>query len=232
MKGQLKRIFKIFSSNGLITFTSTILGVFIGIYVTDFYNRQSQLKARNDAFEQVEKEISNNTRLLIDYRDTLKVSFDRLKYFNSKLSDEFQIIIHKDSLPNFKRRLTSVLVVEKTMPIGNDSLRVSGDFNLNIKSNLVVFDLQTVIWNTFKQTNYLSLTPFTCISNIEKIYNLFLDFNSTNNVLRNNLLDGNYMKDKNAIRRFERDFRKILFKHDLLIKMCESSKDLMQNCDD
>ncbi len=232
MKGQLKRIFKIFSSNGLITFTSTILGVFIGIYVTDFYNRQSQLKARNDAFEQVEKEISNNTRLLIDYRDTLKVSFDRLKYFNSKLSDEFQIIIHKDSLPNFKRRLTSVLVVEKTMPIGNDSLRVSGDFNLNIKSNLVVFDLQTVIWNTFKQTNYLSLTPFTCISNIEKIYNLFLDFNSTNIVLRNNLLDGNYMKDKNAIRRFERDFRKILFKHDLLIKMCESSKDLMQNCDD
>ncbi len=230
MKIKTNRLFSIFTGNGFITFTSTIIGVFVGIYLTDFYNRQSQLKARDDAFKQVSKEISTNADLLKDYRDTLQISFERLNYFNTKLNNDLKIIIHKDSLLVFKNKLKGVLTVENTALHNSDSIQVRGDLNLNINSNLILFDLQTVIWSTFKQTDYLSLTPFDCISNIESIYNLFNDFNTSNLALRNNLLDGKYMTDKQSIALFLKDFKKILFKHEILINMCDANKNLFEDC--
>jgi len=226
MKNILKSLLK---SDWIITLTSTILGLFIGLYLSNYNDNLNLEKGKESAYKQVMNEMDNNFVKLTDYNNAIETAYNDFMYLSSYYNDEMDIVIHKDSLNSINQKLDGTLVVNEYESdlIHQDSIVVS--FNYSISSNLIVMDLHTVAWVTYKQTDYMSLTAFSCITSIQDHYNHFESFNIQNKEWRNNKITFNYMKDKESYNEFLRQIERLLMSLNLLEQIKGSLKNI-KNC--
>ena len=76
----MKNILKIAAnSSWVITLTSTILGVLIGLYLNNYYTNLNLEKKRVNAFQDVLTEIDNNFVKLAEYHDEIDINHKELR---------------------------------------------------------------------------------------------------------------------------------------------------------
>jgi hypothetical protein len=188
----MKNILKIAAnSSWVITLTSTILGVLIGLYLNDYSSNLALEKKRTNAFQNVLTEIDNNFVKLAEYHDEIDRIDKELRQVSKLYNTDMEIIIHKDSLNSINQKFRNPL--RETRVMHQDSLGLS--YSFRISANLIVMDLHTATWDTYKQTDFLGLTDFNCIARIEDFYNQYEKFNISNTKFRERVFrSGTYQK--------------------------------------
>ncbi|WP_299521077.1 hypothetical protein [Winogradskyella sp.] len=227
---------KFLISNWFITLFSTMLGVFAGLYLSNYFEAKKFKAAQREALEMIKKEIRNNQEILIEYDSISRLKIEQVAYFFSKTKGDLSssdMLIHNDSLASFKQKTKELIDNMETEKAenSNDSLKISGDANINIQSRLIVGELSNIAWNSYKQTNYTDITNFECITDIELIYQLQDDFNTINETLKDQFYNGYWINGKEQRDEFINQWVKVIQRGSLLLQTYENTDDvLFKNC--
>lgn len=218
-------------SNWFITLFSTMIGVVLGFYLTNKGEESKLLKKKENAIKYVANELNENKIILKEYGKVLDKSFDQVDYLFSIPKKNKEIIIHKDSLQSFKTRTQDIFTFEKSREVSDNNIQIHGKFNFQLNSRLVAVDLSNVIWNSYKQTEYLSETNFKCVTDLEALYNLTAQFNTLNKNWRRKLLTGRFFESRETTREFLIQWKELIYHKHLLLQMYDSSDTIIKSCD-
>jgi hypothetical protein len=223
----MKNILKIAAnSSWVITLTSTILGVLIGLYLNDYNTNLNLEKKRVNAFQDVLTEIDNNFVKLAEYHDEIDFSLKEQRQVSKLYNTDMKIIIHKDSLNSINQKFRNPL--HELRAIHQDSLWLF--YSTRISANLIVMDLHTATWEAYKQTDFLGLTDFNCIATIEDFYNQFEEFNISNTKFREGVGETLIFQNRERFDDFVRETSMLLTKLRLL-KQIEAQRKELNTCD-
>jgi hypothetical protein len=223
----MKNILKIAAnSSWVITLTSTILGVLIGLYLNDYNTNLNLEKKRVNAFQDVLTEIDNNFVKLAEYHDEIDFSLKEQRQVSKLYNTDMKIIIHKDSLNSINQKFRNPL--HELRAIHQDSLWLF--YSTRISANLIVMDLHTATWEAYKQTDFLGLTDFNCIATIEDFYNQFEEFNISNTKFREGVGETLIFQNRERFDDFVRETSMLLTKLRLL-KQIEAQRKQLIACD-
>ncbi len=221
---------RIISSNWFITLFSTMFGVIFGLYLNSRYEARTLHREKQKALTQVQDEITDNQETLADYYEVLHQKNEALGYVFSKLTADGEIIIATDSLDHFLARTAGTFELEGSEAIDDDQLRLRGELSLNLNSKLLVNDLSHVMWDSYKQTDYLSITPFKCLTDIQGIYELQEEVNDLNFHWRSAFMKGDFILQKEKREAFMTDWGNLLLKQELLLKLYQLKEDALEAC--
>lgn len=225
-----KRYIKFVRSNWVITLTSTMIGVILGLYLNGYYENKSLAADKKKAISQVYTEISENKKSLKNYHDLISKNYNEISYIFSKLNNDFEIIVHKDSTNRFINETKEIFSFAKSEKIDSNFVKIRGDLNFNVDSPLMFSGLSQITWQAYKQTNYLAITNFKCLKNIEIIYELQNEVNELNKLWVKKVLNGEFTQDILIRNEFMSDWRSLLLKQSLLLDAYNMNDYILENC--
>ena len=226
-----KAIKEALNSLWIVTLVSTMVGVYAGIYLNGYFDKKALKRDKQEAFKEVILEINENHQTLKDYNAVMNVKFNEMKYIFGKLNEESEIVITPDSLDAFITRTDSAFTLESTERVLG-GLKLNGDVNININSPLVARGLSSIVWDAFKQTNFLTQTSFRCLTDIETIYNLQEEVNEANAGWRNAFYSGDFYDKKEKRDAYMKDWSQLLLRQQMLLIFYDTKENVFDNCDD
>ena len=226
----MKKFFKFLNNNWTVTIVSTMFGIILGLYITSYFEHRKLLSSKEAALTQVSKELTDNQNILRDYHVLLEEKFQGLSKLLISLNDDLELIAHSDSLESFMTATKSIFDYETHESIADQHVKIRGDVNLNIESQLLVRDLSDIIWNSYKQTDYLSVTKFKCLTELEAVYTLQTNIDDLNKKWLNIFFSGSFFSDPNVRDDFMSLWKQLLEKQKLLLQMYETRSSIIKNC--
>ncbi|GGI55856.1 hypothetical protein [Winogradskyella haliclonae] len=223
---------KILISNWFITLFSTMLGVIGGLYLSNHFENKKLIDSKQNAIFMIKKELENNNEQLHIFDSISRQAYDKTSYVFSKMNPNYNIFIHKDSLNRFKEKSLGMVDNIETKPhkISRDSIQIKGDMNLEIGSKLAVLDLNDIVWNSYKQTNYMDVTSFDCVTSLEELYKLQHNNNTVNNDLMDLLTKAYFLKGEDQLADFMLQWQKALQMNSFLLNAYSSTEEILSNC--
>ncbi|WP_299225580.1 hypothetical protein [uncultured Psychroserpens sp.] len=231
---KLKRlsISKFLKSNWVITLTSTMIGVIIGLYLTNYNESQKLEDDQEIAFDMVKQELKKNDNALKAYDSISRIMFKKASYVFSRMNEDYEIYISKDSVSKFKEKSKDIVtdITVEAVPNDKNKVKVKGEMTLNVDSKLVILDLNNIIWESYKQTNFLNLTDFECITALEELYQLQDSYNDDNRKWVNAFINGSLFEGYDEMVEFMRLWEKLLTMNDILLNMYTINSEEVSNC--
>ena len=228
MKSKKKNYLKLASSNWIITLTSTMIGVIFGLYLNNYNEKKSLYEDKVRALLQVSMELSENQKSLENYNDMLNKLFTEFNYFHTKHNDSI-IIVHIDSIEIFKNKTQNIFQFNRYEKINSKTVRIKGNISLNLNSSLVTYSLSDITWKSYKQTNYLSITNFKCLTSIESLYEMQNDVNELNKKWNDDVFKGS-LHQTSIPEEFMKEWRDLLFKQEMLLGVYEFKDGYIKDC--
>ncbi|MEM6687598.1 MAG: hypothetical protein AAF617_17605 [Bacteroidota bacterium] len=213
-----------------VTLISTMVGIIAGLYITSYFQENKLYTAKEKALSQVKEELYDNRELLKDFYEKLEEKFEPISFVFSFLNEERDLVIHKDSLSSFLAQTKLVFDFRKSIPVDQSHIELQGDLNFNLDSGLMGKNLSNIVWDSFKQTDFLNITDFTCITDIEAFYVLQKEINRKTENWKNLLYKTDYTRSKEAGDDFISTWQVLLFNQKLLLDYYESIDDVLDNC--
>lgn len=231
MEKQEKSLFsKVIHNPWFITLISTMLGIMLGIYLSNLNEKRLLLKGKNQALEKVLKELEENEEMLKGFNDTLQSKYESMSYIIPWINEDFDLIIHKDSLESFIAKSKFMFTYTGHEELPNDQLDVSGELEFYISSNLIFSDLSDIIWDAYKQMDYLSVTEFDCLTALETIYQFQQEVNVINSEWREIFFKRKFLGTEEDRSDFLNIWETMLLKQKLLLQAYEGKENLFENC--
>ncbi len=224
-----KLIWSAFNSAWIVTLVSTMIGVYAGIYLNNYFEKQSLLKSKEKAFNEVITELNDNHRLLEAYHDLLSEQYERASYILSYFTGDNEIVIPEDSLKVFLLKTETLFFYERSEPV-KGGLRMRGDLNLQITSEMVARELFGIVWEAYKQTNYIAYTNFKCLTDLETIYDIQEEVNELNDKWMDLIFQGYFYSNKDKKDEYLRTWNQLLFKQRTLLQFYNEEDQMMENC--
>jgi uncharacterized membrane-anchored protein YhcB (DUF1043 family) len=219
-----------FKSNWLLTLVSTMLGVVAGFYLTNYGSEKALANAQQKALQAVYEELADNRSTLTDYQQILSGKYQASAAVFSHINEGLELLVPKDSLQSFLKKSEAIFTLQQAKDTLPNTLKLKGNLNLDINSKLMVSNLSSIVWSSYKQTQYLSITPFECISQIETIHDLQERFNDRNNLWKNTFFEGQFMQSVESRQQFLNQWAKLLSELELIMKLLNSSDEILQSC--
>ena len=218
-----------FNNTWTVTILSTMFGVYAGIYANDYFDHQAMLNDKEKAFHDVVNEIEENHNILSSYDSLLRHRFQGIKYVFSKVNDDNKIFMPKDTLDSFISRVDSVFKVEGIKDLGN-RVHVTGELNLHIHSPLVARGLSRIIWDSYKQTTYLTHTGFKCLTDMEVVYHLQDEVNRLNDNWIDSFIAGTFYENAELRKEFISVWNQLLTRQEMLLTVYKKRHQFVENC--
>ena len=227
------KLSKLFKDNWVVTLFSTMFGIIVGLYITDYYEGRALNKAKLSALKMVKQEIRNNKETLVVFDSICSTMYSKSSYVFSKMNADNEIFVHKDSVDMFIKQSKGMIDNLKFEPSAKykDKLRARGDMNMFVGSKLALVDLNDVIWQSYKQTNYINVTSFTCITAIEELYQFQTKNNRTNSQWMDYLMQGHFLLGEDELNEFMFMWVKALEMNDILINAYTNADNIFKDCD-
>lgn len=222
---------KIANSSWFITLVSTMFGIIVGLYLTN-YNEQRKLAAEKaEAFHIVMDELEDNYHNLKKFNDSLQVYYDPFIYVMTYLMiEEEEIIIPNDSLDIFIEKTKKVFTYIDAEPHNAKELKVNGTLEIEFYSNILFADLSHIVWDTYKQGDFMSITAFSCLREIDKIYQYQATVDEINQRWSKKLLELQFEINTTILVSFINDWTLMLQKYKMLLEFYESRNATLENC--
>lgn len=179
MSHQNNFLARIFSPAAIGTLVSTMIGVIAGIYLTNYFSKRQLVLEKEDAMEVVFKELDDNAKELQEFHDEQLEKFQDLSYLMQWMDFEEGLIIPADSLDSFKHETEHIIAIDEIEDLNDGRLHLTGEFTLNFDpgSTIVIVGLSDIVWQSFRARDFLQVTDFNCISNLEDLYKFISQFN-------------------------------------------------------
>ncbi|EDP96071.1 hypothetical protein U8527_14270 [Kordia algicida OT-1] len=214
-----------------VTLISTMVGIIAGLYITSFFESNRLYNAKENALKQVESELKDNYKLLKEFNERLSEKYEPVGYILSNLNEEMNLIIHKDSLESFKKNTEKVFTYDSFTAVDETKIKLHGDFDFNIEAGLMGRNLSDIVWNSYKQTNYLSITDFECLTAIETYYQLQKEVNGKTEVWKNDFFQADFTSNLEETNKFMNNWRVLLMKQKLLLDYYKFIDNILANCE-
>lgn len=222
---------KIVNSSWFITLISTMIGVIAGFYLTDYNEKRKLLNGRDEAMKIVINELDDNQSNLQIFNDSLKIYyqpfFHVMSYYDIK---EETIIISKDSLDSFIEKTKLVFTFSKAEPHSKDKISINGVLELNFTSKFLIADLSHIVWDAYKQSSFISATQFSCLREIEGIYQLQDRVDKENEEWFDTMLELARVQNISTIRNLLDKWKMMLDKQNMLLQIYEQKEFSLENC--
>jgi len=223
---------KFFKDNWVITLFSTMFGVIAGLYLTDYYEGKQLNESKENAIIMVKQEIDNNREELLRYDSICRRMYERSSYVFSKMNANIEIFIHKDSTKIFEENSDGIiedLRFEDYLK-HRDTVQVKGEMNMFVGSKLALLDLNDVIWQSYKQTDYMNITSFTCITGLEEVYQFQQKNNNVNKEWLGELTSGSFLQSEAQLSEFMFLWDKALAVNQTLLNTYDSLDAIFKDC--
>lgn len=172
----------------LLTFFSTVLGVYLGFWISEKQNILYKQQQKELALENILNEFNNNKKELqasLESFSLWKKSRDRLIY--NKKSKNYGLL-RSQYLEDTS--ILKVFTIEDTVVLEVDTIYIGQPY-----LNFDLSDFSAIAYETSKSIQILSEFDFDCLYNIESIYNNQVAIQDENR----NLLQAIYSKDLEKI---------------------------------
>ena len=90
--------------------------------------------------------------------------------------------------------------------------------------------LSNITWQSYKQTNYLGITKFRCLVDIEGLYELQNEINEINQLWRDHFLKGDFMTNEKTRNDFMIELRGLIIKQNLLLDFYTYKDEVLKSC--
>jgi len=223
MTKQSFSISKFLTNDWVITIISTMVGVIVGLYLTNYNEDQKLKNAQQKAFDMVTKELKKNKDVLTVYDSICDIAYQKSSYVFSLMTTNKELFIPKDSIEIFKKLskgMINDITIEETTK--KDSVRIRGEMDLTLTSKLAVLDLNHVIWESYKQTNFLNATNFECVIQLEELYQFQDNYNEVNRRFVNMLTEGVFLKGESQLNEFMMLWNKVITMNKALLNVYDN----------
>ncbi|WP_046755538.1 hypothetical protein [Kordia jejudonensis] len=219
-----------FNNPWFVTLISTMFGIIAGLYITNHFENKRLLNAKENALQQVENELKDNAKLLTTFHTQIDTKFAPVRYLLANINEAKELIISKDSLETFKHNTASVFEFKKAEKVSDSLLKIRGDFNFTFQAELMGKNLSSIIWNSYKQTDYLSITRFECLTNVETYYVMQEEVNTETIQWKNTLYQGAFMGSSLKTEKFISQWQSLYIKQKLLLEYYSVIDDVLSDC--
>lgn len=213
-----------------VTLISTMFGIVSGLYITSHFEKNRLYTAKEKALHQVESELKDNMSLVTELQEQLDTKYEQVDYLLSNLDENQELVISKDSLEVFKRKTAIVFEFEKAEPVSDSKIKLRGDFNFVLNVRLMGKKLSSIIWNSYKQTDYLSITNFECLTNVEGVYAMQEEVNIQISKWKDTLFQGKFLGDPEATEKFMDQWNSLFVKQKLLLEYYAIIDKVLADC--
>lgn len=215
-----------------VTLISTMVGIIAGLYITSFFENSRLHTAKQKALLQVQTELKDNYELLKDFNEKLTEQYDPMAIVLSNLNEKMDLVIHKDSLQSFLKSTRELFAYESFTTVDATQIELHGDLNFNLDGvGLIAKNLSSIVWNSYKQTDFLSITSFSCITNVETFYVMQHEINKITEIWKNQLYQMAFVKNVKAADEFINDWRVLLLKQNLLLEYYKTIDTVLGECE-
>jgi hypothetical protein len=214
-----------------VTLISTMIGIIAGLYITNYFENNRLYVAKQKALEQVNIELKDNYELLKDFHGKLSEQYEPIYIVFSNLNDNMDLVIHKDSLQNFLKSTEKVFAYDTFTTVDATQIELHGDLNFNLEAvGLMARNLSSIVWDSYKQTDFLSITSFNCMTDVETFYVLQNEINTMTETWKNQLYKTAFVQNDKAAEEFMNNWRVLLLKQNLLLEYYKSIDDIVALC--
>ncbi|MEM1123986.1 MAG: hypothetical protein AAGJ18_26345 [Bacteroidota bacterium] len=222
---------KITDNTWFITIVSSMFGIIVGLHFTN-YNEQMKLAAdKATAFQIVVDELEDNHQNLKKFNDTLQVYYDPfIHIMNYYMLEEEEILIPVDSLDVFIEKTKKIFAYSESELINEKELRVSGTLAFEVFSDAIISNLSHIVWDTYKQGDFMSISTFRCLREIDKIYQVQSKVDEANKKWMNSLFSMQFGVNASTLRSLINNWTKVLQDQKLLLELYEIKADILKNC--
>jgi len=159
---------------------STMIGVLAAIYLNDWFVNLKLEKEKNAALGQVIEEITENKQLLLEWDSILTQKYEPLERLVSFMkADDKDLIMTSKEMADFNHSFPGFLLVQDSIALSDGKYQYIGELNLELNSSLALLPLESVMWESFKQSAYSTKISFSCLSSIEFIHEIQALVNQT-----------------------------------------------------
>lgn len=183
-----KRIIKLFRLPVWLDLLLTVFGVIIGIALTNLYEKNQLKTAHEQALILVWEEVRDNQVILSEFYNQLQNKFEATRIVDVHMDKNSRIFVHKDSINKFRNEVSSVFKIDSLTSYSDEMFRVRGTLEIKVGSSIFGGKLRNSVWNAFsRKQDFLSLTDFKTIADLEQIHGFQLELNTLTNKWKDNL---------------------------------------------
>ena len=172
----MKRILsKFLSSNWTVTLVATTIGVFLGIFMNDYFSSREETRKAKLAFQDVLEEMSKNSQLLIEWDSVSQVNYSFFEFMTENMNEEeeLELVMTISQMDSLRSQYPGFLSLDDSTLVRKDTFSYHGEFSLNLNSLLLLIDHNEIAWTAIKNTDHLRHIEFECIKTFEEFYKLF-----------------------------------------------------------
>jgi hypothetical protein len=218
------------SNQWTITLFATMAGVFMAILLEGYISDKRLEKGKLKALAEIEKEMKENEEDLLDYNALLKEKLVSVKYVTNKLNDDLELLVAEEEIPEFRSKTQSFIIIEDSVEVTPGVYKYSGEMNFQINSRLIIGPLLNVSWKSYKQTQYMTITEFTCLSEIELIYNVQDQVDQLNKEWGKIFFKGDYISNLKDRKEFLTIWKNLLMHQDILLDLYKNRSEMLEGC--
>lgn len=228
----MKKKKTILNNPWFVTLVSTMVGIIAGLYITNYFENNRLYNAKQKALTQVQIELKDNHELLKNFNEKLGEKYEPMFIVFSNLNEDMDLVIHKDSLASFLKSTKKIFSYDSFTTVDATMIELHGDLNFNLENvGLMAKKLSSIVWDSYKQTNFLSITSFDCITNVETFYVLQEEINDIIEVWKNQLYQTFFVQNLKAAEEFMSNWRVLLLKQNLLLEFYKTVDTALTECE-
>ncbi|WP_298511520.1 hypothetical protein [uncultured Kordia sp.] len=214
-----------------VNLISTMIGIIAGLYITSYFQENKLYDAKEKALIQVKQELHDNYSMLKDFHQKVEEKYEPIAIIASALDANMNLVIPKDSLQVFREQTSIIFDYASFTAVDDTLIQLHGDFNVFIESPLMAKKLSSLVWNSYKQTDFLSITSFKCITDVEAFYVLQKEANAIKETWKDQLFQMSFARSAKSTEDFVNNWRVLLLKQKLLLDYYQSIDAVLNNCE-
>lgn len=167
----MKKVIHALSKNQwIISLITTTVGVYLGIFVSDYYAKQSAIEKTARAFERVKTELVDNHEIFLEWDSISRVNYDAFEFIMNNRADDGSFTMTATMMDSIKRKYADFLTITDSTLVELDTFRYEGSFYVGIDSPLLLAPGRHTAWMALKSADYFNYLTFDCINVIQNYY--------------------------------------------------------------
>ncbi|MEM6699428.1 MAG: hypothetical protein AAF599_13585 [Bacteroidota bacterium] len=166
----MNRIRKILTQHWVVNLITTTVGVYLGIFATNYYAKKSAIEKTEKAFEKVRTELTENFEAFLEWDSTSRVNYEAMDFIVNNREDDGEFIMPTSEMDSIKKKYADFLVIEDSTLVQADTFKYEGSFSINIEHALLLSPGSNPAWTALKNSEYFNYLKFDCADKVENWY--------------------------------------------------------------
>ncbi len=217
------------TSDWTVTLTATMVGVFAGIYLNEYFSQSSLQRESGHAIEQIEQEIASNQEVIDTTYKTHNKYFPVFAFYFENADDNGDLVVRSAKMANFQRQYPATIVLSDSLLVEGDIYHYEGEVDMKFGAFAAV-QLSDIAWQTLQNSRLSAGLSYDCLFYLAAIYRLQEHIKTENASFLNALAEASDANNPDKRKAFLRKWKLLLDLENSLAALYDSSSKEMKDC--